>query len=240
MRYGPQTRYLFRNVFFLAPLLGLWWTLLLDPLLAGLRLSTEEVLRLFLRGHPPAEVVIAPDGNWLFRVPLPAAVARRGEIQRLFGQRPPDTPYVTVRSLRIQIPGRDPSVFVITLPFFWAVLLAQPSWSGRTLRALAGGTCLLLPFAVILMVFEVVRSFMINTHLAIPPLAATLLQAWDQIALTAVPFVTPVLLALWLDNGFRALVFSRQVASRQATPADADSALGRPRQRHWQKAARAR
>jgi hypothetical protein len=211
MRYRHHAGYLLRVVLVIAPLLALWWTLLLDPLLATLRLSSELVFRICMTADPPAQVIIEPGGNWLFRVPVPQAVARRDEIQRLFGRVSLAAPLVKVRSLRLEIPGRDPSLFLVTLPFFWAIVLAA-GWTRRTLPALAAGSCLLVLLAVLLLAFTVVRAFVVNTHLQISAFSQALLDAGDMASLNVIPYLAPVVQALLLDSNLRARIFAPQAA----------------------------
>lgn len=217
MRFGLHLRYFVRTLLLLVPIFAIWWTLLLDPALGALRLTTEGVFRVCLGANPPAEVAIEPAGNWFFRVPVPSAVARRDEIQRLFGRTSPTAPLVNVRSLRLEIPGRDPSLFLVSLPFFWAMTLAT-ELSLRTLRALAAGTFLLLPLAVALLAFDVVRTFIVNTHLVISGFVEALLHASETAALNLIPYLAPMLLAFALHRGLRMLVFSWEVVPA-ASPA---------------------
>lgn len=207
MRYGPHVRYLLRVMAWGSAMLALWWILLLGPLEATLRFSTELLFRACLWADPPAQMALDAEGRWTIRVPVPAAVARRDEIQQLFGRLSPDAPYVKVRSLRLEIPGRDSALFLATLPFFWALLLPG-SGKGRNWRALAKGTVILLPVAVMLMSFDVVRTFILNTHLKISALVAWLLHAGDVAALDVIPYLAPVVLALALDEGLRSSIFS--------------------------------
>jgi hypothetical protein len=131
-------------------------------------------------------VSIDADGNWLMRVPVPTVVAHRDEIQRLFGRASAGSPYVNVRSLRLMIPGRDPSLFLVSLPFFWAIVMAA-GWRRAVLRPLAAGSGLLLVLAVLLMSFDVVQTFITNTHLEVGAFGKSLLDSGNMAALNVLP-----------------------------------------------------
>jgi hypothetical protein len=109
---------------------------------------------------------------------------------------------------------------VISLPFFWAMVLGT-ELSLRTLRALVLGSCALVPIAVILLAFDVVREFVVNTHLAISAFGDWLLHAGDMAALNVIPYLAPVLLAFLLHEGLRTLVFFGDAANTAASPAPA-------------------
>jgi hypothetical protein len=218
MQYGPHLRYLLRIFLLLAALLALWWTLLLTPLLGILRLSTELVFRVCLPASPPARVEIQPNGDWHFRVPIPAALARRDEIQRMFGRTSKDAPLVTVRSLQLQVAGGYPSLFTVSVPFFWALVLSI-RWTRRTAKTLAAGTGILVVVSVLLAVFEVIRVFLESTHLlAAGGLSSALVHAGDFAALNVIPYLAPVVLALLLGRDLQSMIFglgaSPAVASR--------------------------
>jgi hypothetical protein len=103
------------------------------------------------------------------------------------------------------------------------------------LRSLAAGTCLLLPLAVMLLAYDVVRTFIFSTHLAISALTEALLHMGDMAALNVIPYLAPVLLALLVDSGLRSLIFSWEVLP--AAPGDAPRLHpGRDRSR-WPKPA---
>ena len=214
---GRPVAYLARVFPIIAVLLALWWMIFLDPLLEGLRYSTEVAFRLCLPSETPAEIAMEPDGNWLFRVPVPSAVARRNDIQRLFGRVSPSAPAVKVRSLRLAIPGRDPSLFLVMLPFFWALVLAS-GFKRRTLPILAAGSCVLLLLAVLLLSFTVVRAFAINTHMQVSALLHAVFDAGDFASLNVIPYLTPVVLALLLDSGLRCSIFSSQPPEPETAP----------------------
>ena len=238
MRYGAHLRYLLRAMVWAGGMLALWWILLLGPLEEALRVSTEIVFRACLWADPPAEIALQPGGRWMIRVPVPAVVARRDEIQRLFGRVSPDAPLVKVRSLRLEIPGRDSTLFLVTMPFFWALILAGGR-KARNWRALAKGTALLLPLAVLLMAFDVARTFVVNTHLAIPAFAEALLHTGDMAALDVIPYLAPVALALALDDELRNAIFSslQPAAMGAATAAAATTPARGPMRRGWDKGA---
>jgi len=158
------------------------------------------------------------------------AIGRREEIQQMFGRAFKDSLYVKVRSLQLEIPGSYPSLFTVALPFFWAMVLAI-RWTRRTLRVLFTGTGVLLITAVLLTAFEVVRAFIVYTHLNLAGGFDTLLRDGDFAALNVIPYLAPVLLALYLDGDFREAIFFREPVSAVPTPAGTKG-LGRGRGRH--------
>lgn len=207
VRYGPHLRYLLRAFFFLAPLLALWWSLLLAPLLTAVSLCTQWIFRVCLPANPPAEVMIRAGGNWYFSVPVPQAIGRRDEIQRMFGRTSPAAPLVKVRSLKLEIPGGYPSLFTVTLPFFWAMVLAS-RWTRRIWRTLLIGSAALFLLAVPLTVFEVVKAFLLNTQLvSAESFSASVLRLADFAVLSFIPFLAPVVAAVALDRNLLSMIF---------------------------------
>ncbi len=101
-------------------------------------------------------------------------------------------------------------LFLVPLPFFWAILLA-PGITRQALRSIAAGTCILLVSSVVLMLFQVVHTFIIQLNLAVPAIAATTLRLSERLVLNVIPFVLPVLLAFGLNADLRTRVFSRQI-----------------------------
>ena len=119
-------RFLLRALVLLALMLALWWLVLLNPLLAGLRLSAEWTLRLLPGGSSVSHVIIGPDRSWTFQVPAPAAVVNQERTQQLLGAAAAGSGRIKIRSMKVEGTARYPILFTVSLPLFWAILLAAP------------------------------------------------------------------------------------------------------------------
>ena len=126
MLRNPLVQFLLRALGWLAFALALWWMVMLDPLLGGLRIATETVLRLLPGDSTAAHASIGPDGDWMMQLPVPPAIGRLDATQRIFGRVSKDAPLMKVRSLKIPIARKYPILFTVSLPFFWALWVAAP------------------------------------------------------------------------------------------------------------------
>jgi hypothetical protein len=204
-----------RAVGALAVALALWWMLLLDPLLAGLRISTELVMRLLPGDGTVAHATIGPDGKWVLQMPVPAFIGRLDSTQRIFGRVSKDTPMVRVRSLKVPVSGTYPVLFTVSLPFFWALWVAAPR-GGSFLRGLLAGSGLLALAGVLSLVFYAIHTAVETLHLSPPGVVGFLLKSGKFVVTEALPYAGPLLLALWFHRGLQALVFSGTEAPRPA------------------------
>src|ERR1035438_7062150 len=125
MQQSPQLRYLLRVLVLLIVMLTVWWVCL-EPVLGTLRISTELAFRAIFPFSAATKVTIVPGGGWHFQVAVPQAVGRRDDIQKIFGRKSKSDPIVKVRSLQLDILPRHPTLFTVSLPFFWAMTLAGP------------------------------------------------------------------------------------------------------------------
>lgn len=230
MLRNPLVRFLLRALGWLAVALALWWMVMLDPLLGGLRIATETVLRLLPGDRTAAHATIGPDGDWMMQLPVPPAIGRLDSTQRIFGRVSKDAPLVKVRSLKILVARKYPILFTVSLPFFWALWVAAPG-RGNLLRGLVPGSVLLALGGIFSLVFYAVYLAVDTLHLA-AGMAAFLLQASNFAVIDLVPHAAPLLLAVWLHPGLQRLVFSGTVALPEpAQPKRKAARAGRGRYR---------
>ena len=136
----------------------------------------------------------------------------------MFGRVSASHPYTKVRSFQLQLPSNYPPLFTVTLPFFWALVLAT-GFTRHAWRACAIGSAALMTLAIVLMAFEVVQLFVKYTHLSFwGGLSEPLLRVGDVIVLNVIPYMTPVLMAVALQPDLRAMIFGGEAALK-AVPA---------------------
>jgi hypothetical protein len=221
---SQQLRFLLRASSLLLVMLAVWWWVLLNPLLAGMRLSTGAVLWLLPGGRSVSEAVVGANGDWLLRVPIPQSLAKEEAVQRAYG-RAPGAPAVTIRSFRLAIAERVPTFFTLSFPFYWALILAAPR-ARRLWRAAAGGTALLAVLALLSLLFY--TAYTIETTLHAATSAVALWGAAEYLNVNVIPYVAPLIVALWLHAELRAHIFAWSAA---AGPAEAVPAVRRGRRR---------
>ena len=203
---SPQLRFFLRGSSLLLAMLALWWWVLLPPLLGGMRLSTDLVLRLLPGGSTSGSVTVDPGGDWTLRVPMPAFLATNDAVQQAFGHTP-GAPLVKVRSFKLAIAERIPTFFTLSFPLFWALVLAAPR-TPRLWRAVAGGTALLALLAMLSLLIYTAFTIETNLHLVTAGLAYTLWSAVEYLNINVVPYMAPILIAVWLHAELRGQIFS--------------------------------
>ena len=229
---SPQLRFLLRGSTLLLLLLALWWFVLLQPLLSGLRLFTELALHLVPGSSSVASVIVAPNTDWLLRVPIPESLAKQEAVQKAFG-RAPGAPLVQVHSFKLAIAERTPTFFTLSFPLFWALILAGP-WSRSLWRAAAVGSALLALLAVLSLLLYTAYTIQTSLKLASSSLAVGLWGAVEYLNVNVVSYLAPLLIAVWLQKELRAQIFSWEVpvAPAPASPVETDkSRRGRYRGR---------
>jgi hypothetical protein len=159
--------------------------------------------------------VILPNGDWSLRLPMPAAVARQEPVQEMFGRASKNAAPVNVRSVKLVIEGKYPVLFTAGLPFYWALILAS-GWTWRRGRLLLQGSGVLFALAVGSLVFYAIRTAIKNVHLITGGAAGFLLDSGEYFVVNVVPYLAPLLLALYLDLELRALIFNREAAEPEA------------------------
>jgi hypothetical protein len=220
---SPQFRFLLRGSSLLLALLALWWWVLLTPMLGGMRVATDLILRTLPGGSSVGSVTLGSGKDWVLRVPMPAALANQDSVQRAFG-RAPGAPAVKVRSFKLAIAEGIPTFFLLSFPLFWALVLAAPRMR-RLGRVVAIGTGLLALLAELSLLLYTAFSIEINLHLVTSSAAAAIWRGAEYLNVNVVPYLVPLLLAVWLHEGLRAQIFSREaplvpVAATEATEAD--------------------
>ena len=208
MQQSPQIRYLLRVLVLLIVMLTVWWVCL-EPILGTLRLSTELAFRVMFPFSAATHVVIVPNAGWHFQVPVPEAVGRRDDIQKIFGRKSKSDPIVKVRSLQLDILARHPILFTASLPFFWAMTLAGP-WTRRLWRTMLIGTATLGFVAVLSLVFDVVYTFVNYTHMELSSFSRSLLDIVNYLNLNVTPYIAPLLAAVALNAALRTVIFAVQ------------------------------
>jgi len=219
---SPQLRFLLRGSGLLFVMLALWWWVLLHPLLAGMRLSTDLVLRLLPGESSAAGVTVQPNNAWVLQVPIPESLARRDEVQRTYG-RLPGAPPVKVRSFKLAISERIPTFFTLGFPLFWALVLAAGR-ARRLWRVLAGGTALLAMLALLSLLLYTAYTIETRLRVGTSALASTLWETAEYLNLNVAPYMAPLLIAVWLHSELRAQIFSWNAVSEPAAPASAPAA----------------
>jgi predicted secreted protein len=217
-------RFLLRALVCLALMLALWWLVLLNPLLAGLRLSAELTLRLLPGGSSVSHVTIGPDRNWTFQVPAPAALVNQERTQQMLGAAAAGTGRIKIRSIKVEGTGKYPILFTVSLPLFWAILLAAPG-RPRPLR-MASGTAVLAAIALLSIAVYAIRLVGGYFQLTSEGLPGFLMDSAVYLATGVVPYLSPVLVALSLDGELRGLILAGEAA-----PAAASAVSAAPRRR---------
>jgi predicted secreted protein len=224
MPESDPLRFLLRALVLLALMLALWWLVLLNPLLAGLRLSAELTLRLLPGGSSVSHVTIGPDRNWTFQVPAPAALVNQERTQQMLGAAAAGTGRIKIRSIKVEGTGKYPILFTVSLPLFWAILLAAPG-RPRPLR-MASGTAVLAAIALLSIAVYAIRLVGGYFQLTSEGLPGFLMDSAVYLATGVVPYLSPVLVALSLDGELRGLILAGEAA-----PAAASAVSAAPRRR---------
>jgi hypothetical protein len=189
----PQLRFLLRACGLLIVMLVLWWFLLLDPLLGWVRISGDFVLGVLPGAADGTHITVKPDGNWMLRVPLPAAASSRGDLKK-------------VRSIQMETLRDKVALFTVALPLYWAFVLAAP---GKSLwRALLYGSAIIaaiMPLAVAIHAVAAIRTYF---HISSTPAVAFLWETAGYLNTEVLPYMVPLFLSLWLNRELRAQIFS--------------------------------
>ena len=204
-------------------MLALWWLVLLNPLLAGLRFSAELTLRLLPGGGSVSHVTIGPDRNWTFQVPAPAAVVNQQRTQQMLGAASAGP--IKIRSMKVEGAGRYPILFTVSLPLYWAILLAAPGWRRLPLR-MASGTAVLAALALLSIAVYAIRLVGGYFQLTTEGLPGFLTDSAMYLAVGVAPYLAPVLVALSLNEELRDLILTGGAA-----PAAAPAVSAAPRRR---------
>jgi hypothetical protein len=193
-RGRPQVRFLARGSLLLAGMLALWWLALRGPLLDWVQFSAEILLQSIPGVRAATGVTIGAGGVWELQVPVPAD----SETIRRLG------PEARFRSVRIQVADWIPTLDTAGLPLYWAIWLAAP-WSRRW-GGLLTGTGILLAVAPFSLLSYTAHVVQVNLYPQAPAALAAAIAFADHLTGTVVPFLLPVVLALGLHRGLRAMI----------------------------------
>ena len=189
----PHLRFLVRGSLLLTAMLTLWWFALQSPLLFALRVAEEAANRMLPRFGAASRITLNDSGDWNFLVP--ASGIRQGAAGS-----------VRVNSVEFTIPRNDVVLFTVSLPFFWALMLAAPD-AQKHLYAVLRGTGLLAIVEVLLLlrhIENVTRSILAQWHLE----HTSLWREFASYLITNVlPFLVPLVMTVCLQPALRSLVF---------------------------------
>ena len=179
-----QLRFLLRASLLLIALLALWWFVLLLPLLDWVQFTAEFILQHLPGVHSATSVRIEAGRVWNLQVPVPGG-----------------------RSIHLMAEERLPTLYTVALPLFWAVLFAGP-WSRRLLRAFAIGTGILLLVPSVSLLVYAAHAVKLNLYRNTAPAIGYSLNFADYLAVSVMPYLFPVFLALALYPDLRSLVLT--------------------------------
>jgi hypothetical protein len=179
-------------LFFAAMLLA-WWFVLLGPLLAWTRVSTDFTLNILPGATLKTGATVNAEGVWVIQAPVPVAGSWR--------------------NIRVEAGKRLPTQLTIGIPLLWAILWAapRPKGIGRLWRIWAAGTAILLaipPAGLLLYAAHVVQMYVFP---GAPPVVRAAVAAADYFASTAAPYLTPVLVGVALHPELRRQVLADEV-----------------------------
>jgi hypothetical protein len=208
----PPLRFFIRAALLLIAMLFLWDAVLLDPLRTGLLFSSTALIWFIPGGGSPAASIL-PNGNWSLRLPVPAAIGSRSAVQQMFQHRDRNSGPVRVRSLTVIIEDKYPVLFTAGLPFFWALVLAS-GWRWNRALPLLKGSGALFAIATVSLVFYIISTALKTLHLPAGAVGS-FLNSGTYLVINVVPYVTPMVAALYLDLDLRRQVFSESSSRRQ-------------------------
>jgi hypothetical protein len=216
IRLNPQTRFLLLGTALLTGLLILWWLVLMNPLLFLLRGAVEVCGGIVFSGHSSLTVTETPSGDWTFEVPIEATLPRS----------PGNPTPRQIHSIDFDLARPDAGAFTFGLPVYWAIILATPGIR-RNLRPLLVGT-LAMAVVEIILVLITAEIFAHKTLAQLLP-SQDLLGSWflhfsEYLAVNALPYLLPFVVAIWLDRELREQIF--HWASPAQFPAEGAAIFG--------------
>jgi hypothetical protein len=189
MVFEPQTRFLLRGSALLVCLLTFWWFVLLGPMLyllkgaAGVFLSIGE----------------NSSGAWTLRVPF----------EKTLPPAPPQLVARQIRSIDVDMTRRDVTMFIFSLPVYWAIILAAPS-TRRNVRPLVLGTLVMSVAEIALLLgYAEITAFSAASQLTgAGHVTEWVRQAGFYLVVNVFPYAVPFIVALSLHRGLRGEIFS--------------------------------
>jgi hypothetical protein len=122
--------------------------------------------------------------------------------------------------MKVEGTARYPILFTVSLPLFWAILLAAP---GRPrLWRMACGTAVLAAVALLSIAVYAVRLVGGYFQLTTEGFPGFLMDSAMYLAAGVVPYLGPVLVALSLDGELRGLILAGKAAPAAASAISAD------------------
>jgi hypothetical protein len=190
MLLEPQVRFLLRGSALLICLLTLWWFVLLGPMLYLLKGATSVFV----------SIEENSSGAWTLRVPFVKTL--------------PPTPQQSVarqiRSISIDMTRSDVTMFIFSLPVYWAIILAAPSMR-RNVLPLVLGTLVMsaAEIALLLGYVEITALSAASQLTSTGHIAEWVRQVEFYLIVNVLPYVVPFIVALSLHRVLRNEVFPR-------------------------------
>ncbi len=214
-RSNPQLRFVARAAILLLAATSLWYWVLLRPLITGLRLSTDLMVRL-LPGSGSASITVDPNGDWEVPIPITALSEKFRESVSSYVPKD-DRAGRELRSVKVAVLSAALSLFTLGLPLYWAVILAAPRGERRW-RALLTGTGLVLAVALVSCVIHV--ADVAAPYLwSLSPSAKQAIDALEYLGTHIAPTVVPLAIAPMLYPSLRRTIFPWETESAPADPA---------------------
>jgi hypothetical protein len=180
-------------------MLLVWWWLLVEPLVGGLRVATDLTVHILPGGSHMDWIATDALGNWQVQAPAPSWLGRGETTHEMFGATQGQA--VRVRSIRLTLARDVPVLFTLPIPVFWALLAAAP-WSRRSWRLLLIGTVVVFAEAWAAIVLYGVAKINDTIHM-FTGVFATVLDFAEYLNMYVAPFLAPILVALALHAELR-------------------------------------
>jgi hypothetical protein len=225
---SPQLRFLLRACALLIVLLVAWWIFLLEPILGWVRVSGDLLLGILPGAAEGTHVTVKPDGNWMLRLPVPAAAAAREDLQQLAGG---GQLKKKVRSFQMETSRNKIALFTVAVPLFLALMFTVGMPWKDLARGLAYGCgilAVLMPVELAVHGMATIRAFF---HIASTPLVGFLWGSAGYLNTEVLPYLAPLFLAVWLNRELRAQVFSWVPVSPDPAEAPARREKKQPKRR---------
>jgi hypothetical protein len=159
-------------------------------------------------------------------VPAPAAIVNQEKTQQMLGAAAAGSGRIKIRSMKVEGAARFPILFTVSLPLYWAILLAAPGHRRLLLRA-SCGTAVLAALALLSIAAYAIRLVGGYFQLTTDGLPGFLMDSAMYLAAGVVPYLSPVLVALSLDGELRGLILAGEAA-----PAAPPAVSAAPRRRN--------
>jgi len=142
-------------------------------------------------------------------------VVNQERTQQMLGAATAGSGRIKIRSMKVEASGKYPILFTVSLPLYWAILLAAPG--RRRLWRMASGTAVLATFALLSIAVYAIRLVGGYFHLATEGLPGFLMDSTVYFATGVVPYLGPVLIALALNEELRGMILTGEAAPAAAS-----------------------